>query len=227
MNLTYSINDTKNWSTIKYIKKALDRRVETLGLWIVTSSVTFIKSVNQSSIKPCLIDQPCHRRPNKLFCAVIRLLVHKWAGSWVRDYLSNMADRLRYQYFVNSVCTDAKFCRNSREYISLPTVAFESEEVWTIHTVYRDRQATDRSPTDCRLSAVCHRPKGLLKTVSRQLPDCRPTGFFRELFLTITPTTVLLRTTLTRTIRLKFHRVYVHEHKHVLGQTQSHFSPSN
>ena len=33
--------------------KALDRRVETLGLWIVTSSVTLIKSVNQSSIKPC------------------------------------------------------------------------------------------------------------------------------------------------------------------------------
>ena len=26
-----------------------------LGLWIVTSSVTFIKSVNQSSIKPYLI----------------------------------------------------------------------------------------------------------------------------------------------------------------------------
>ena len=37
--------------------KALDRSVETLGLWIVTSSVTFIKSVNQSSIKPCLIVQ--------------------------------------------------------------------------------------------------------------------------------------------------------------------------
>ena len=34
--------------------KALDRNVETLGLWIVTSSVAFIKSVNQSSIKPCL-----------------------------------------------------------------------------------------------------------------------------------------------------------------------------
>ena len=34
--------------------KALDRNVEMLGLWIVTSSVTFIKSVNQSSIKPCL-----------------------------------------------------------------------------------------------------------------------------------------------------------------------------
>ena len=29
--------------------------VETLGLWIVASSVTFIKSVDQSSIKPCLI----------------------------------------------------------------------------------------------------------------------------------------------------------------------------
>ena len=27
--------------------KALDRSVETLGLWIVTSSVTFIKSANQ------------------------------------------------------------------------------------------------------------------------------------------------------------------------------------
>ena len=36
--------------------KALDKSVETLGLWIVTSSVTFIKSVNQSSIKPCLKD---------------------------------------------------------------------------------------------------------------------------------------------------------------------------
>ena len=37
------------------LMKALDRSVKTLGLWIVTSSVTFIKSVNQSSIKPCLI----------------------------------------------------------------------------------------------------------------------------------------------------------------------------
>ena len=35
--------------------KALDRSVETLGLWIITSSVTFIKSANQSSIKLCLI----------------------------------------------------------------------------------------------------------------------------------------------------------------------------
>ena len=34
--------------------KALDRSVETLGLWIVTSSVAFIKSTNQSSIKLCL-----------------------------------------------------------------------------------------------------------------------------------------------------------------------------
>ena len=34
--------------------KALDRSVETLGLWNVTSSVTFIKSANQSSIKLCL-----------------------------------------------------------------------------------------------------------------------------------------------------------------------------
>ena len=37
------------------LMKVLDRSVETLGLWIITSSVTFIKSVNQSSIKPCLI----------------------------------------------------------------------------------------------------------------------------------------------------------------------------
>ena len=33
----------------------VSRSVETLGLWIVTSLVTFIKSANQSSIKPCLI----------------------------------------------------------------------------------------------------------------------------------------------------------------------------
>ena len=33
------------------LMKALDRNVETLGLWIVTSLVTSIKSVNQSSIK--------------------------------------------------------------------------------------------------------------------------------------------------------------------------------
>ena len=37
------------------LMKALDRSVETLGLWIVTSMVTFIKSLNQSNIKPCLI----------------------------------------------------------------------------------------------------------------------------------------------------------------------------
>ena len=36
------------------LMKALDRSVETLGLWIVTSSVAFIKSTNQSSIKLCL-----------------------------------------------------------------------------------------------------------------------------------------------------------------------------
>ena len=34
------------------LMKALDKSVERLGLWIVTSSVTFIKSANQSSIKP-------------------------------------------------------------------------------------------------------------------------------------------------------------------------------
>ena len=34
------------------LMNALDRSVKTLGLRIVTSSVTFIKSVNQSSIKP-------------------------------------------------------------------------------------------------------------------------------------------------------------------------------
>ena len=37
------------------LMKALDKSVETLGLWIVTSSVTSIEFVNQSSIKPCLI----------------------------------------------------------------------------------------------------------------------------------------------------------------------------
>ena len=35
--------------------KAVDSSVKMLGLRIVTSSVTFIKSANQSSIKPCLI----------------------------------------------------------------------------------------------------------------------------------------------------------------------------
>ena len=39
------------------LMKALDRSVETLGLWIVTSSVTFIKSANQCSIKLCLTNQ--------------------------------------------------------------------------------------------------------------------------------------------------------------------------
>ena len=37
------------------LMKVLDRSVETLGLWIVTALVIFIKSVNQSNIKPCLI----------------------------------------------------------------------------------------------------------------------------------------------------------------------------
>ena len=37
------------------LMKELDRNVETLSLWIVTSSITYIKFVNQSSIKPCPI----------------------------------------------------------------------------------------------------------------------------------------------------------------------------
>ena len=37
------------------LMKVPDRSVATLGLWIVTALVSFIKSVNQSSIKPCLI----------------------------------------------------------------------------------------------------------------------------------------------------------------------------
>ena len=47
--------------------KALDRSVETLGLWIVTSSVTFIKSANQSSIKLCLKDDIILRLPERTF----------------------------------------------------------------------------------------------------------------------------------------------------------------
>ena len=43
--------------------KALDRCVETLGPWIVTSSVTFIKSGNQSSIKLCLLVRRLHLYP--------------------------------------------------------------------------------------------------------------------------------------------------------------------
>ena len=36
------------------LMKALDRSVETFGLLIITSSVTLIKSANQSGIKLCL-----------------------------------------------------------------------------------------------------------------------------------------------------------------------------
>ena len=42
-------------SPLTGVSEALDRSVETFGLRIVTSLVTIIKSVNQSSIKPCLI----------------------------------------------------------------------------------------------------------------------------------------------------------------------------
>ena len=42
-----------------WFTKALERSVETLGLWIVTFSFTFVKSVNQSSIKPCLSTKFC------------------------------------------------------------------------------------------------------------------------------------------------------------------------
>ena len=38
------------------LMKALDRSVKMLDLWIVTYLVTFTKSVNQSSIKPCLTE---------------------------------------------------------------------------------------------------------------------------------------------------------------------------
>ena len=56
------------------LMKALDRSVETLGLWIVTSSVTFIKSVNQSSIKPCQDLIPFQTTPNSWW---IKLIIYK------------------------------------------------------------------------------------------------------------------------------------------------------
>ena len=45
----------REWPHRWPLMKALDRSVEMLGLWIVTSSVTFIKSANQCSIKLCQI----------------------------------------------------------------------------------------------------------------------------------------------------------------------------
>ena len=61
------------------LKKELDRSVETLGLWIVTSSVTFIKSVNQSNIKPCLIVHLVAVWTLICFC-ISWLLAYFWSG---------------------------------------------------------------------------------------------------------------------------------------------------
>ena len=57
------------------LMKALDRGDEMLVLRIVTSSVTFIKSVNQSSIKPCLyvveLSLPDSRVTSRVFLVFI------------------------------------------------------------------------------------------------------------------------------------------------------------
>ena len=58
------------------LMKALDRSVETLGLWIVTSSVTFIKSANQSSIKLCqMIDS---YTDTLISCLCVICAIHYW-----------------------------------------------------------------------------------------------------------------------------------------------------
>ena len=57
--------------------KALDRIVGTLDLWIVTSSVTFSKSVNQSSIKPCLIPDLFHIFSDFVVYVVTTLIFRK------------------------------------------------------------------------------------------------------------------------------------------------------
>ena len=46
------------FTPLSQVDEWMANQVETLGLWIVTSSVTFIKSANQSSIKLCLILNP-------------------------------------------------------------------------------------------------------------------------------------------------------------------------
>ena len=53
MTVTKNTSDRPNVSLVHVWKsmKALDRSVETSGLWIVTSPDTFIKSVNQSTIE--------------------------------------------------------------------------------------------------------------------------------------------------------------------------------
>ena len=58
------------------LMKALDRNVETLGLWIVTSSVTFIKTANQSSIKLCqMIDS---YTDTLISCLCVICAIHYW-----------------------------------------------------------------------------------------------------------------------------------------------------
>ena len=56
------------------LMKALDRSVKMLDLWIVTSLVTFIKSVNQNSIKPCLTESKVDTQDTILYC-LCRLLL--------------------------------------------------------------------------------------------------------------------------------------------------------
>ena len=50
------------------LMRALDRSVETLCLCTVTSLLTFIKSLNQSSIKLCQKGASFHRHNQSLYC---------------------------------------------------------------------------------------------------------------------------------------------------------------
>ena len=62
------------------LMKALGRSVETWGLWIVTSSVTFVKSANQSSIKLCLSG-------GKLQIANLLMSMKIWVSAKERSFL--------------------------------------------------------------------------------------------------------------------------------------------
>ena len=94
------------------LMKALDRSVETLGLWIVTSSVTFIKSANQCSIKLCLVFQVlCFIFYHSFFNCLnlienIVIIFYKVFFTWEFTQLSRRLNRTAYLWESHKLFVD-------------------------------------------------------------------------------------------------------------------------
>ena len=140
------------------LMKALDRSVETLGLWIVTSSVTFIKSTNQSSVKLCLITISCVQPITSCVCKILYSLdVCKYAQRHELIRINRFYHMARLALLARfhrkaDVCKAGRVSVSRRPFLEMPGNLTGSRQYFKIKILGREKQPGNLSIPFCFFS---------------------------------------------------------------------------